>query len=255
MTWDADLYLRFGDERTRPSLDLASRIDVAVPRTVVDLGCGPGNSTQVVRSRWPGARVVGVDNSPDMIAAARAAYPDQEWALGAAEEFSAQDPVDVVFSNAALQWIGDHERLVRHLFDQVAPRGALAFQIPNRTYSTLTGLIDQVARDPAWSDRLEAARGALTMESPAFYYDALADRARALDIWETEYNHVMESPHAIVEWISSTGLRPFLSALETDEERGRFLGALEELVGQAYRPRVDGRVLFEFRRLFVIAYR
>jgi trans-aconitate 2-methyltransferase len=252
--WDADHYLQFGDERTRPSVDLVSRIDVHVPETVIDLGCGPGNSTQVVRHRWPHARVLGLDSSPEMIAAARESYPEQAWILESAENWSPEAPYDVVFSNAALQWLPSHETLVRNLFDQVAPGGALAFQIPCRTYSLLTGLIDEIADDATWSARMEGPRSALTMEAASFYYDSLADRAQALDIWETEYHHVMASPGSIVDWISSTGLRPYLAVLATDAERRRFREMLTERVTRSYPRRRDGNVLFPFRRLFVVAY-
>ena len=253
MTWNPDAYLRFGDERTRPSLDLASRIDVE-PATVIDLGCGPGNSTQVLAARWPAARVVGLDNSAEMIASARDAYPDREWELGSIGEWSAEEPFDVVFSNAALQWVPDHAELVPRLFEQVAPGGALAFQIPSRTYARVGTLIHEIARDGAWAPRMEAALRQLTMESPETYYDLLAPKARAMDVWETEYLHVLDSPPAIVAWISSTGLRPFLGALGSDADREAFVAELTRRVEDAYPRRADGRVLFGFRRTFVIAY-
>lgn len=252
--WDPKRYLRFGDERTRPSVDLASRIAIAEPGTVIDLGCGPGNSTQVLRQRWPRARVHGLDSSSEMIDAARRSYPDQEWLLGRIQDWSAREPHDVVFSNATLQWLGDHEALTRRLLGQVAPGGALAFQIPSGAFSPLRTFIHEIAADRAWASRMGEALAALTMQEPSFYYDALATQARSLDIWETEYHHVMESPNAIVDWISSTGLRPFLNALDSEEERRRFVGRLSVRVGESYARRRDGRVLFPFRRTFVIAY-
>jgi trans-aconitate 2-methyltransferase len=159
-----------------------------------------------------------------------------------------------VFSNAALQWVRDHVALTRHLFAQVAPGGALAFQIPSGAYSPVRSSMHEVAQDEAWVARMDEARAALTMEEPSVYYDALAPQARSVDIWETEYYHVMESPSAIVDWISSTGLRPFLEALDSDEEKQRFVALLTERVKEAYARRSDGRVLFPFRRTFVIAY-
>ena len=252
--WEPDKYMRFGDERTRPSLDLVSRIRVDAPDSIVDLGCGPGNSTQMLRQRWPEARVCGVDSSPAMIAAAREAHPGQEWVLGDIEGYSADPACDVVFSNAALQWVPNHANLVRRLFGEVAQGGALAFQIPSGAYSPVRSFIHEIADDPAWSSRMNDPRGALTMEEPEFYYDVLAPLALSVDIWETEYHHVMESADAIVEWISSTGLRPFLDALDTDAERARFVAMLGERVANGYAQRGDGRVLFPFRRTFVIAY-
>ncbi len=252
--WDPGKYLRFGDERTRPSLDLAARVNVEAPAAVVDLGCGPGNSTEVVRRRWPAARIVGLDSSPDMIAAARAAYPDREWTQADIGSWTSPAPFDVVFSNAAIQWVTGHADLVRRLFAQVAPGGALAFQIPSGTYSPVRVLMREVADDPAWRSRMSAAQGALTMEEPQVYYDALAPLARSIDLWETEYSHVMASPAAIVEWMSGTGLRPYLEALDGEDERARFTAMLTKRVAAFYTPRSDGRVLFPFRRLFVIAY-
>jgi trans-aconitate 2-methyltransferase len=252
--WNPEQYLRFGDERTRPARDLVARVRVDAPTRVIDLGCGPGNSTHALGERWPRARVCGLDSSAAMIAAARSTYPGQEWFTGTIERWEPDEPFDVVFSNAALQWVSGHATLVPRLFGHVAPGGALAFQIPSGAYSPVRALIDEVAGDAAWASRMADARRALTMEAPDVYYDALAPRARAVDIWETEYQHVMPSALAIVDWMSSTGLRPYLEALDADEDRVRFVGMLAERVGGAYRPQSDGRVLFPFRRTFVIAY-
>jgi trans-aconitate 2-methyltransferase len=254
-TWNAAHYLKYGDERTRPSADLAARVELAAPRAIVDLGCGPGNSTRILRERWPQADVLGVDSSPEMIAAARQSFPQQDWLLADASTWAPAEPVDVVFSNAALQWMPDHRALMRRLFAAVAPGGALAFQIPSGTFATVRTLIHDISRDPAWNERMAGPRTALTMEPPAFYYDALSADANRLDIWETEYHHVMPSQEAIVDWISSTGLRPFLAVLATETERTAFLAELRRRVALAYESRADGNVLFPFRRTFVIAYR
>jgi trans-aconitate 2-methyltransferase len=189
-----------------------------------------------------------------MIASARETYPEQEWVLAGIEDWSAPVPYDIVFSNAALQWVGDHVSLTAHLLAQVAPGGALAFQIPSAEYSRVRGLMDEVARDSAWAARMAGPRTMLTMEEPGVYYDALAPAATSIDLWETTYHHVLGSPSAIVEWISSTGLRPFLDALDTEGEKQLFLERFSELVVEAYARQADGRVLFPFRRTFVIAY-
>jgi len=252
--WQPDRYLLFGDERTRPAADLAARVQVENPKAAVDLGCGPGNSTEVLRRRWPGARVLGVDNSPEMIEAARAACPDGEWMLLGIEQWAPESRFDVVFSNAALQWVPDHGALVKRLFGCIAAGGALAFQIPSERFSLVRSFIHEIAQEPAWVARMARPLALLTMESPGFYYDRLAPSARSLDIWETEYQHVLESHQAIVDWISSTGLRPFLEALDTVDERGRFVEQLLERVRESYETRADGKVLYPFRRTFVIAY-
>jgi trans-aconitate 2-methyltransferase len=253
-SWNPSHYLRFGRERTRPSVDLVSAIDVEPPASVIDLGCGPGNSTAVLRQRWPGARVVGLDNSADMIEAARAEHPDSEWILSDIASWRPEHPFDVVFSNAALQWVPDHGPLIDRLFGQVAAGGALAFQIPSAHYAPVRVLVREIALQDPWASRMSAPLAAVTMESPGFYYDHLAPLARRIDMWETDYLHVMESHAAIVEWVSSTGLRPFLQALESESERRQFVARLLERVQESYEVRRDGKVLFSFRRMFVIAY-
>lgn len=254
MTWDPSSYLRFDDERTRPSLDLVSRIAVDSPGTVIDLGCGTGNSTAVLARRWPEAQVTGLDSSPEMIEAARAECPDRPWILSAIEEWAPAQPFDVVYSNAALQWLPDHGPLVERLFDAVAEKGALAFQVPSADFARVRVLIHEIALEGPWAPRMGGPLGALTMESPGFYYDHLAPRARAIDVWETEYHHALDGPDAVVDWIASTGLRPFVAVLD-DDEAARFTKLLRERVREEYLPQADGKVLFPFRRTFVIAYR
>ena len=253
--WDADHYLRFADERTRPAADLAARIALEAPARVIDLGCGPGNSTRVLAERWPGAQLTGLDNSAEMIASARETGLDAEWVLGDLGSWEAQEPFDVVFSNAALQWVPDHTALVRRLLAQVAPGGVLAFQVPANRYALVRELIEEVAEDPAWRDRMARPRSMLTIPQVTLYYDALVADASRLDLWTTEYSHVLDGPEAIVDWIASTGLRPYLDALADEAERTRFRTMLVERVSAGYERRADGRVLFPFRRQFVVAQR
>jgi trans-aconitate 2-methyltransferase len=253
--WNAAHYLKFGDERTRPAADLAAQIRLENPREIVDLGCGPGNSTRVVQNRWPQAKIVGVDSSAAMIDEARLSAADIEWQLADIATWQPARTFDLVFSNAALQWLPDHGELMPRLFSFVAPGGALAFQVPSKIYATVTTLILEISCDPAWTDRMDAPRNSLSRESPEFYYDCLVGQASKLDIWETEYQHVLASPSAIIDWMASTGLRPYLAALNSEEERTAFLSRLQERVDAAYSRRVDGKVLFPFRRTFLIAYR
>jgi trans-aconitate 2-methyltransferase len=252
--WDPDGYLRFGDERLRPSLDLLARVPDTAPGRVIDLGCGPGNSTEILWRRWQCACVTGIDNSREMIAAAKERYPERNWVLGDLAEWEPRaGEYDVVFSNAALQWLPDHTGLVRRLFGAVAPGGTLAFQVPSATYSPVRASIHEIALDPEWVERMGGALSTLTMEEPGVYYDVLSPLAASLDIWETEYLHVLDSPSAVVDWIASTGLRPFLGALETEPERARFVRMLHDRVEESYPRRADGRVLMPFRRVFVVA--
>lgn len=255
MDWNPGGYMRFCDERTRPSVDLVNRIKVENPQTVIDLGCGPGNSTKILRKRWPDARIVGLDSSAEMIETARSEMPAIEWTLSNIEDWQPEASYDVVFSNAALQWIPKHALLLESLFAKVTLGGAIAFQIPSSEFPAVRLLIHEIAQEGAWAGRMDGPLGQLTMETPGTYYNLLTPSARSVDIWQTEYFHIMDSAAAIVDWIATTGLRAFLDALESEEEISLFTALLLERVGQIYQPQVDGRVLFPFKRTFVVAYR
>lgn len=253
--WNPSLYLKFANERTQPSLDLIARVALDSPRTIIDLGCGTGNSTAALRRRWPEAEVTGLDNSPQMIEAARREYPAGRWVLADIATWHAAAPYDLVFSNATLQWLRDHRGLFPRLLAQVADGGALAVQMPHSGKLAVRRLILDTADTPAWRDRMGAARGATAIEEAETYYDVLRPMARRVELWETEYLHVMAGPDAILEWIRATSLRPFLDALSGADERAAFEAELRERLRDAFPARVDGRVLFPFRRLFVVAYR
>jgi trans-aconitate 2-methyltransferase len=257
-TWNADQYLKFANERTQPSRDLVARIALDAPGTIIDLGCGPGNSTQIVTQRWPEAAVSGLDSSPAMIQAARRDYPGQDWAVGDITEWaSAAGPAfDLVFTNAALQWVGDHDALYPALLGRVAPGGALAVQVPANREAPSQRAIREVAHADRWRPHFPAdGVREWRVQSAGFYYDCLVGRAAHLDIWYTDYVQVMDSTAAIVEWYKGTGLRPFLDALASDELRERFLADYLAALGPHYPPQADGKVLFPFRRLFLVAYR
>lgn len=259
--WNPDQYLRFADERTQPARDLAARVVLAAARPrIVDLGCGPGNSTAVLRERWPDAReLTGLDHSREMLAAARAKFPDGDWQPGDVSTWT--DPTgegyDLVFSNAALHWAPDHAALFPRLFQQVRPGGgALAVQMPARAYPALHRIIlETVDAEPGWRERTRAARGAIRVASPPEYYDLLSPLAGRVDLWETRYHHVLENAAAIIDWLRSTGLRPYLDALETDADRERFEARLRTGAAEVYPAQADGKVRFPFGRLFLVAYR
>ncbi|QEH35989.1 Trans-aconitate 2-methyltransferase [Aquisphaera giovannonii] len=255
MSWDPEKYLKFRGERTRPSVDLVGRIVAEDPATVIDLGCGPGNSTAVLRGRWPGASITGLDSDPAMLRAALRSDPYMNWMQGDVASWHADGAFDVVYSNAVLQWVPDHAELIPRLFRAVAPGGALAFQIPTRVDSAIYADIDEVANDPRWRAATEAARNALVDHEPAFYYDLLCTKAERLDVWTTEYQHALDGPEAVLDWMRSTRLRPFLDALPDEADRRAFEAALLGRIAAAFPRRPDGKVLFPFRRLFVIAYR
>ena len=192
--WDAELYLRFSSERTQPSVDLTARIAIPDPGRIIDLGCGPGNSTAVLWQRWPKAHITGLDSSSDMIAAASRSYPHHEWLVGDIAAWSAEIPFDVVFSNAALQWVPRHDVLFPHLFAQVASCGALAVQMPAHSNSPMHREILETANDPSWRHLMGQALNALSREPPSFYYNLLRPLAARLVIWQTEYYHVVRQP-------------------------------------------------------------
>jgi trans-aconitate 2-methyltransferase len=253
--WDADQYLRFADERTQPARDLISRITLPSPGRIADLGCGPGNSTAALRSRWPAARLLGLDSSPEMIKKAKATDAEVRWVIGDLAEWEAKRPFDLVFSNAALQWVPDHEKVFPHLMRQVAEGGALAVQMPFHFESPLHQLVLDVAGEATWRMRMTEAKQAIVRKPPAFYYDTLQPLSAKLDLWITEYYHIMDGPEGILDWFRGTGLRPFLQALANEEERARFEALLLKSYSAAYPRRPDDRVLFPFKRLFVVAYR
>ncbi|MDB5395562.1 MAG: Trans-aconitate 2-methyltransferase [Rhodospirillales bacterium] len=261
-SWNADQYLKFAHERTQPARDLAARIAVDGPRKVIDLGCGPGNSTALLAERWPVAAITGLDSSSAMIRAAEREYPQFHWMAGdisgwAAEPDTLPDNLfDVVFSNAALQWVTDHPTLYPALFRHVAPGGALAIQVPMNMNAPAHVAMRELASTPAWACMLpsEGVRE-WHVHDARFYYDLLSSLAARLELWETEYLHVMEDARAIVEWYKGTGLRPFLDALPSEADRENFLADYADRLDDAYPAQADGRVLFPFRRFFLIAYR
>jgi trans-aconitate 2-methyltransferase len=258
LNWNPDEYLRFADERSRPCRDLAARIAVDSPKQVIDLGCGPGNSTKVLSERWPKAKLIGMDASPEMINAARRDEPAIEWRVGDIVTWSQGDEgsFDLVFSNAAMQWVDNHAALFPQSLNHVAPGGALAVQMPGNYDAAPHRLMRELAISPLWRDRFrEGQPREWHVHDSNFYYDALSSAAATIDLWETEYIHVLPDAGAIVEWYKGTGLRPFLQALSSDQERHAFAAAYLEAIREAFPPRYDGRVLFPFRRMFLIAYR
>lgn len=253
--WDADQYLQFADERTRPCRDLVAGLNIDSPRTIADLGCGPGNSTAVLAERWPGADIVGVDSSRQMIDAAHRAYPRWKWHQQDIAAWAPDAPVNLVFSNAALQWVADHEALFVRLFQHVAPGGALAVQMPANIDAPAHVLMRQMAASHLWRGFFQRGLRQWHVHTLPFYYDLLASRAARVDLWETQYLHVLSGAAAIVQWYRGTGLRPFLDALPDDAHRDRFTAEYARGIESLYPPRSDGRVLFPFRRIFVVAYR
>ena len=256
--WNPNQYLKFAEERAQPCRDLAARIAVASVRSVIDLGCGPGNSTAVLRDRWPDAEFTGLDSSAEMIERARRESPAHRWIAGDIAKWAAggDGQFDVVFSNAALQWVSDHESLYPRLLSHVAPGGALAIQIPGNLNALPHRLMREVAAKPAWSRCFPPGKvREWHHHEMEFYYDVLAPAAARLELWATEYLHILPDAASIVEWYRGTGLRPFIELLETDADRQRFAADYLESLRPHFPPRAAGGVLFPFRRIFLIAYK
>ncbi len=254
--WDPRLYKRFEEERTRPAGDLLSRVGLQSARHVVDLGCGPGNSTELLAKRFPDADLSGIDSSEAMLVEARARLPKVRFAKRDIARWSAERPVDLLFANAVLQWLPGHAALLPRLFGMLAPGGVLAVQMPDNLDEPSHRAMRGVSMDRRWRDRLDKARGAHAdaVLTPGDYFDLLGPLAADTDVWRTAYHHPMPSPRSIVDWLRSTGLRPFLNALEEPDQTA-FLRLYEAAVADAYPVRADGQRLLAFPRTFIVARR
>ena len=254
MQWDPAVYLRYGDERLRPALDLLARIDADAPARVVDLGCGPGNVTAILKQRWHDTDVLGIDGSAAMVDKARAAAPGCRFAEADFGRWTAEAPVDVLYTNAALHWLGEHDRLFPRLLAQVAPGGVMAVQMPAMHAAPIRALQHAVAADGPWASLLADVGGAPPILEAGQYWDILRPLTAELDIWETVYLHALSGENAAVQWASGTSLRPFLNPLPADL-RAQFLAAYSAAVAPHYPRRADGTTLLPFRRLFIMARR
>jgi trans-aconitate 2-methyltransferase len=253
--WSARQYLKFEDERTRPPRDLLAQVPLEAPRRVFDLGCGPGNSTELLVQRYPQAEVVGLDSSPDMLRQARERLPGCAFVAADLATWNPPERTDLLFANAVFQWVPDHPAALQRLLGALPAGGVLAVQMPDNTSEPALALMREVASSGPWAARLAVAAAARDdLPSPADYYDLLRPRCARLDIWHTVYNHVMAGPEAIVEWFRGSALRPFLSPLDDDMRRG-FAADFGARIAKAYSMRFDGKVLLRFPRLFIIAVR
>jgi trans-aconitate 2-methyltransferase len=250
-TWDPDRYLTYADERGRPFVELVARIAASSPAEVVDLGCGPGNLTGLLAERWPAAHVVGLDSSPEMIETARALDQPVEYAVADLRDWRPEQPVDVLVSNATLQWVPGHLARLPDLVAAVAPGGWFAFQVPGNFDEPSHTIRSDLAAEPdyaSWTDGVATP----SSHDPAVYYDALAATRCAVDVWETTYVHVLSGPDPVFTWVSGTGARPTLQALP-DDVRPRFENEFKRRLAAAYPVRADGTVLLPFRRVFAVA--
>lgn len=250
MNWNAGKYLAFKNERTQPSIDLVHRISLQSPERIIDIGCGPGNSTEQLKIRYPNARVTGADNSESMINAARENHPDIEFVLlDASEELCRlAEKYDIVFSNACIQWIPDHPKLLREMSSILNDGGILAVQLPMIYDEPIHRILLETAEAEKWRGKLGGARHFYTL-SPEEYYDILADISPDFSMWQTTYFHRMKSHRDIIEWYKSTGMRPYLEALQPGEAE-EFEEEIFRRVTREYKVQAKGEIIFRFPRLF-----
>jgi trans-aconitate 2-methyltransferase len=253
--WNVRQYLRFEDERTRPSRDLLAQVPLAEVRRVVDLGCGPGNSTELIIARFPQAEVIGIDNSPQMLRQARERLPPCTFIEADLATWVPMAPVDLLFGNAVFQWVPDHPAVLARMLRALPAGGVLAVQMPDNTAEPALVLMQEVAEKGPWAGKTglaDAARNDLA--APEAYYDLLKPLCSRIEIWHTIYNHIMAGPQGVVEWFKGSALRPFLSALDA-RMRDDFVAAYTARITEHYKPRFDGQVLLRFPRFFIVATR
>lgn len=257
--WEPSRYLRFADHRKRPALELLARAEHPAPRLVVDLGCGTGDMAAVMADRWPDAEVVGLDLSPDMLAQAAKQQTRVRWVQADIPTWQPDRPVDVLYSNATLHWLHDHDVLFPHLAGLLAPGGVLAVQMPLVWSEPFQVLMRQVLAtggtdgEPLGPEALRERLAHSWVEEPAHYYDLLAPSVETLDIWTTRYLQVLRDDDAVVEWVRATSMRPVLNAL-SQPELDVFLARYRQELATPYPPQPDGTILFPFPRLFIVAW-
>ena len=285
-TWDPEQYLAFSGPRQRAALDLLDRVPPIEPKRICDLGCGTGHVTQLIAQRWPEARVLGIDKSPDMLdmahsndfkvqRSAEQARGSQnsagrssgnaagkripiDWQQADIGSWKASKPFDLIYSNATLHWLPNHVTLLPHLIEQLRPGGVIAIQMPLSWYAPSHRLMREVLatggpNGAALGDEaLRAAHDRPPVMQAGEYYDLIAPLVERVDIWSTEYLHILEGKHAVFDWVAGAGLRPILQSLE-GEAREHFLFGYRDRVREAYPQNMHGQTLYPFPRLFIVA--
>ncbi len=255
MNWSAVQYTAFEEERTRPARDLLAGVASTYTGDAIDLGCGPGNSTEVLIAKLPAARIRGLDSSADMIEAARKRLPEIEFSTEDIVKWNDGGPFDVILANAVFQWVPDHAALFPALICKLAPGGALAVQMPDNLDGPAHRLMREIAADGPWTAKLAGAAAArTTLKDAGWYHDLLRPLAARVDIWRTTYYHPLRGAAAVVEWLKGTGLRPFLQPLDSVEQAA-YLERYTKAVSRVFPAHADGLVLLPFPRLFIVAVR
>ncbi len=251
--WNPALYLTFEKERTQPSVDLANRISLSAPNRILDVGCGPGNSTMVLKEKWPHAEITGVDNSPAMVQQAQKLHPELLWhCADASKDLSHLGTFDIIFSNAAIQWIQNQQALLFHLFSLLNKGGVLAVQVPCAINMPAYIVLKEQLETPFWNKRFTSLTAESLLHTADFYYEVLSPLTTELQLWETEYYHILNSHDDIITWYSSTKLNPYLECLSLDE-RNSFLSEYKTRLHSVYPLQKNNKILFPFTRIFFTA--
>jgi len=252
--WNPNLYRQFEKQRTQPARDLVNSLDLKTVRCALDVGCGPGNSTALLAAKWPNAEIIGIDNSPSMIAQALRRVPSAQFALkDATAGLSDLGCFDLVFSNAALQWMPSQHALIGHLYALLNECGALAIQVPHTTNMGIRRAVNETAASDKW-------QGAFPNDNPpyyhdmTYYYDICTKLSSSFYLWETDYYHVMQNHEAILSWYKSTGLKPYLEQLD-DMRNAEFAHDILARIREKYDVQPDGSVLFPYKRQFIVIYK
>jgi trans-aconitate 2-methyltransferase len=254
MSWSANQYVIFENERTRPVRDLLASLPGRDVQVAVDLGCGPGNSTEALAAHFPGAAIVGLDSSADMVAAARERMPHLQFATTGIETWDDPGPFGVILANAVLQWVPDHAAVFPRLLSKLERGGSLAVQMPDNQNEPSHRLMREVATNGPWAEKL-ANVARTSRQSANWYYELLRPRCTQVDIWRTTYHHPLAGgAAAIVEWFKGSSLRPILAALG-EFEQTMYIDRYTTALAEAYPALPDGTVLLPFPRLFIVATR
>ena len=253
--WNPRLYLKFESERIRAGRDLLARVPLSSARTIHDLGCGPGNSSELLAQRYPRARITGIDTSAAMLAQARLRAPQIQFINCDIAAWEPEEPTDLIFANAALHFLPDHDRLLPRLASYLAPGGCLAVQMPDVTRESSHALMRMVAAEGPWASRIvPIAKTRPIIADAESYYAWLHPLCDRLDIWMTTYIHALDGAQGIADWFEGSALQPYLERLD-DDERGAFLKRYREGLAESYPLQADGRALLHYPRLFLVALR
>lgn len=254
MSWDPKVYLAFGGERTRAAAELVARIDCTSPTSIADLGCGPGNSTGLLAARWSEAVIDGIDNSRAMLREARESAVPARWIEADVSAWTPEAAYEIIYANATLHWVPDHATLLPRLLSCLSPGGVLAFQVPRNFREPSHAIMQELAADRRWAEKLKGVGDWWNVLEPERYYAILEPLCESVDIWETRYLQRLDGENAVYRWVSGTGLRPYADALQ-GAEREEFLNEYRTRVARAYPRRANGATLFPFQRLFCVAKR